>query len=280
MSASRSLPIRSALTNEAARNDLVFHALADKSRRRLLDSLNTNNGQRLQELCSEMNMTRQAVSKHLAILEKANLVTTIWHGREKLHYLNPIPINEIGERWISRFELDRVHALADLKKILEESPMEKPEFVYTTYIKTTPERLWQALTEPAFTKRWWNFTLDTDWKVGSPMTWTNEHVVVEDPAQVVLESDPYNRLSYTWLTHNRELATYFGFSDELYEALLKETRSKVTFELEPTGAHVKLAVVHDGFDADSALISMISHGWPEVLSSLKSLIETGEPLGS
>ena len=158
--------------------------------------------------------------------------------------------------------------------------MEKPEFVYTTYIKTTPEHLWHALTEPAFTKRWWNFTLDTDWKVGSPMTWTNDNIVVEDAEQVVLESDPYNRLSYTWLTHNRELSTHFGFSDELYEALLKETRSKVTFELEPVGAHVKLTVVHDGFDPDSALITMISHGWPEVLSSLKSLIETGEPLGS
>ena len=132
--------------------DDVFKALADPSRRLLLDSLNERNGQTLRELCSRLDMARQSVSKHLAVLEAANLVTTVRRGREKLHYLNAAPINEIAERWITRYERDRVHALADLKRALEDTAMDRPSFVYTTYIKTTPERLWQALTEPAFTE--------------------------------------------------------------------------------------------------------------------------------
>src|SRR5436190_16973425 len=126
--------------------DEGFRALADPSRRRLLDSLNTTNGLTLRELCAGLEMARQSVSKHLAVLEAANLVTTVRRGREKLHYLNAAPIDEIGERWITRYERRRVEALADLKRALEEdSTMDTRSFVYTTYIRTTPERLWQAL---------------------------------------------------------------------------------------------------------------------------------------
>jgi DNA-binding transcriptional ArsR family regulator len=99
--------------------DAVFKALADASRRELLDRLRAENGQTLNELCARLSMTRQAVSKHLAILEEANLVATVWRGREKLHYLNPVPIHEIGERWIGKFERQRVQALSDLKTMLE-----------------------------------------------------------------------------------------------------------------------------------------------------------------
>src|SRR5881275_2504312 len=133
----------------------VFRALADPSRRALLDRLNERNGQTLRELCADLDMARQSVSKHLGILEAANLVTTVRRGREKLHYLNAAPINEIAERWITRYEQQRIEALSDLKRALEDSPMDKPTFVYTTYIRTTPERLWQALTEPGFTQRYW-----------------------------------------------------------------------------------------------------------------------------
>src|ERR1700750_81194 len=144
-------------------NDEVFRALADPSRRQLLDALNARNGQTLRELCAGLDRARQSVSKHLAVLEAANLVTTVRRGREKLHYLNAAPINEIGQRWITQYERDRVHALADLKRALEEtSPMENAMLVYTTYIRTTPERLWQALTDPAFTKRYWGATFATD----------------------------------------------------------------------------------------------------------------------
>src|SRR5438093_3579671 len=118
---------------ESAGMDHVFRALADPSRRRLLDSLNTRSGQTLRELCGGLEMARQSVSKHLAVLEAANLVTTVRQGREKLHYLNAAPINEIAERWIDRYDRQRVETLADLKRALEETAMQKPEFVYTTY---------------------------------------------------------------------------------------------------------------------------------------------------
>ena len=135
--------------------DGVFRALADPGRRRLLDSLNGRNGQTLRELCAGIDMARQSVSKHLAVLEAANLVTTVRRGREKLHYLNPAPINDISERWINRYDQGGSHALADLKRALEDPTMNKPSFVYTTYIETTPEQLWEALTSPAFTERYW-----------------------------------------------------------------------------------------------------------------------------
>ena len=99
--------------------DQVFKALADGSRRELLDRLRANNGQTLNQLCARLDMTRQAVSKHLGILEEANLVATVKHGREKLHYLNPVPIHDIAERWIGKFERHRLQALNELKRGLE-----------------------------------------------------------------------------------------------------------------------------------------------------------------
>ena len=105
--------------------DKVFKALADASRRKLLDDLRENNGQTLGALCKHLDMTRQAVTKHLVILEAANLITTIWHGREKLHYLNPVPIHEISERWISKYEHQHLQALGDLKERLETNKKQK-----------------------------------------------------------------------------------------------------------------------------------------------------------
>jgi len=259
--------------------DEVFRALADPSRRRLLDSLNERNGQTLRELCAGLDMARQSVSKHLALLEEANLVTTVWRGREKLHYLNAEPINAIADRWISQYDRERVRALADLKTALEESQMDKPRFVYATYISTTPERLWQALTEPAFTKRYWETSFITDWAKGSPMTWDNHGVVITDPEQVVIESDPFRRLSYTWHTMTPELAERFGWDPDFSAKIASEPRSTVTFQIEPAGEGVvKLTVVHDGFGPDSTIAEMVSVGWPAVISSLKTLLETGDPL--
>jgi uncharacterized protein YndB with AHSA1/START domain/DNA-binding transcriptional ArsR family regulator len=259
--------------------DGVFKALADPSRRQLLDSLNIRNGQTLRELCSGLDMARQSVSKHLAVLESANLVTTVRRGREKLHYLNVAPINEIGERWIAPYERDRVDALADLKRALEDTDMDKPSFVYTTYIRTTPERLWQALTDPAFTQRYfWRATFETDWKPGSTMRWDLHGVTIADPGQVVLESDPYRRLAYTWHAMTPELAETLELTEEARERIAAEQRSKVTFELEPLGELVKLTVVHDGFEPGSLMASLVSEGWPRILSDVKTLLETGETL--
>lgn len=256
--------------------DEVFRALADPGRRRLLDSLNARNGQTLRELCAGMQMARQSVSKHLAVLEAANLVTTVWRGREKLHYLNPAPINDISERWIDRFHIERVQALADLKRALESPPMDRPSFVYTTYIQTTPERLWEALTDPAFTQRYWNASFDTNWEAGSEMVWNLHGVRIADPGQVVLESDPHRRLSFTWHNFTPELAQALDAGEDVFATAAAEPRSRVTFDLEPVGSAVKLTVVHEGFPAASKVAELVSGGWPQVLSKLKTLLETGD----
>jgi DNA-binding transcriptional ArsR family regulator len=105
--------------------DAVFKALADPSRRKLLDELRKQNGQTLSELCEHLDMTRQAVTKHLVLLEKANLIAVVWRGREKLHYLNPMPLHEIYERWIGKYERHRLQALSDLRKGLEQTRQNK-----------------------------------------------------------------------------------------------------------------------------------------------------------
>ena len=258
----------------------MFRALSDPSRRRLLDRLNQRNGQTLRELCAGLDMARQSVSKHLAILAAANLVTTVRRGREKLHYLNAAPISEIAERWINRYDQQRVDALSDLRKALEGSAMDKPEFVYTTYIRSTPEQLWRGLTDPAFTRRYWGLAYESDWSAGSAFTVKLDagDVTIADPAQVILESDPYRRLAYTWHTFTPEWAAAYGISDEHRARLAAEPRSKVAFDIEPLGDYVRLTVVHDGFPADSAVWPGISEGWPLILASLKSLLETGEVL--
>jgi uncharacterized protein YndB with AHSA1/START domain/DNA-binding transcriptional ArsR family regulator len=258
--------------------DDVFKALADPSRRALLDALNEHNGQTLRELCSGLNMARQSVSKHLAVLEAANLITTVRHGREKHHYLNAAPINEIAERWITRYEQERVMALADLKRALEDTPVDNPTFVYTTYIRTTPERLWQALTEPAFTERYWSMSFDSDWQPGSLMTWNTRGLAISDPEQVVLEAEPYRRLSYTWQTCTPEWAASLNLKDDVRDRMVAEPRSKVTFEIEPLQDQVRLTVIHDDLEPGGVTGSLISSGWPRVLANLKTLLETGDPL--
>lgn len=257
--------------------DAVFKALADPSRRRLLDRLRDRNGQTLRELCEGLEMARQSVSKHLTVLEAAELVTTARRGREKLHYLNAAPINAIAERWISRFDRERANALADLTRALEQSPMDSKTFTYTTYIRTTPEELWQALTDPALTDRYWGVRFTTDWTEGSLLTWSQGGAEISHPDQVVLTYEPCRRLAYTWHTFTPEWAQAVGISEEVRGQLAAERRSQVAFDIEPHDDQVKLTVTHD-FDPAGALYSMCCQGWPTVLSSLKTFLETGEPL--
>ncbi|TCO61000.1 ArsR/SmtB family transcription factor [Actinocrispum wychmicini] len=263
--------------------DEVFKALADASRRQLLDSLNRRNGQTLRELCDGLDMARQSVSKHLAVLESAELVTTVRRGREKLHYLNAMPINAIAERWLDKYDRERAHALADLQTALEATPMSTNAFVYTTYIRTTPEQLWRALTEPAFTRRYWGgVALESDWRVGSPVRVQNSpDEEFADVDQKVLVADPYRTLSYTWHNYQPEHAPMFGWSAAELAERQRERRSTVTFELEPAGDTVKLTVTHDGFQEGSAMMEAVSGkldfsgGWPQILAGLKTLLETG-----
>lgn len=271
--------------------DEVFRALADPNRRRLLDGLNERDGQSLHELGAGLDMTRQAVAKHLAVLEAAGLVTTRRRGREKLHHLNAAPVTEIADRWIRPYHRGRVEALADLKTALESTvsrmstetpaPTGATSFVYVSYIRTTPDELWRALTEPAFIRRYFDGGGPrSDWTVGAPVHWS---VGGDDPAhdwdQQVLEADPPRRLSYTWHNYQPEMQEMFGWSDEELARLRTERRSTVTFEIEPVGeTAVKLTVVHDGFAPDSEMLRGVSGGWPGILSNLKSLLETGATL--
>ena len=152
--------------------------------------------------------------------------------------------------------------------------MQKPSFVYTTYIHTTPEQLWKALTDPAFTERYWGTTLESDWNVGSTITWHHHGLDIADPEQVVLEAEPYRRLAYTWHTFTPEWGSVHGFDDQVLAKVAAERRSKVTFDIEPEGPLVKLTVVHDDFEPGSTVTELVSQGWPRLLSDLKTLLET------
>jgi DNA-binding transcriptional ArsR family regulator/uncharacterized protein YndB with AHSA1/START domain len=270
--------------------DAVFRALSDPARRRLLDRLNERSGLTLTELCEDMEMTRQSVSKHLAVLEEAEVVTTLRRGREKLHYLNAAPINDIADRWIHHYDRTRADALSDLKTALEATPMDtETTFVYTTYINATPEKVWRGLTDPSFTRQYWRHPtaggvqLKSDWKKGSTydVTYEESGLVVSNPEQVILESDPFRRLSYTWHSFTREWAAAHGIDEADRAVWASEPRSKVAFDIEEAGAGVvKLTVVHDGFEAGRAVLQGISGGWPAVIASLKTLLETGSALPS
>lgn len=170
---------------------------------------------------------------------------------------------------------------------MNESTDKATSFGYTIYMKASPRHVWQGLTDPAMTKRYWRHetagpkTFRSDWKKGS--TWDLEHqevgLVVSDREQVILESEPDRRLSYTWHTFTPAWASEVGMDEETAARWRAEPRSKVVYDIEDVGRGVvKLTVVHDGFSAGSVVLEAISQGWPAVLSSLKTLLETGAAL--
>jgi uncharacterized protein YndB with AHSA1/START domain/DNA-binding transcriptional ArsR family regulator len=240
----------------ATDTDKVFKALADQTRRHLLDRLHERNGQTLGELCARLDMARQSVTQHVAVLEAANLISSVRRGREKLHYLNPVPLHEIQERWIDKFETPRLRALSDLKRRAEEPDMaDRPTFVYVTYIESTPEKVWHALTDADLSAEYWGHSNVSDWQAGS--TWEHRRTDgsgVSDVVGTVLETVPPKRLVIT-----------FG------------EPSQVTFDIEPYGQIVRLTVTHENL-ATQADYDAISAGWPAVLANLKSLLETGHVL--
>ncbi len=244
--------------------ELVFRALADPNRRLLLDRLFERDGQTLISLSEGLDMTRFGVMNHLSVLEEAGLVTTRKVGREKLHYLNPVPIRLAMDRWISKFAEPWVSGMADLKRTLEnEEAMTSPTHVYTTYIRTTPERLWEALTDGEITAKYAT-RVETDWRPGSEVCRYagNGTKLIEG---TVLEYSPYTKLAFTWRM--------------LYDAeVTKDRPSRVTYEIEDLGDTCKLTLVHDDFDGETATYLSTGPGWSKMLSSLKSLLETGEPL--
>ncbi|MEA2331574.1 MAG: hypothetical protein QOH58_1712 [Thermoleophilaceae bacterium] len=240
--------------------DAVFRALADPTRRSLLDELFADDGQSLSALEGRLPMTRFGVMKHLKVLEEAGLVTTKKRGREKLHFLNPVPIRLVHDRWVSKYAEPWAATLAELKHELEEKTMEK---VFEIYIKTTPERLWEAITNSEMRARYtFGVGVDSDWTPGSSYEASHPRGGPISAGEN-LEVDPPRRLvqSLTAL-----------WSDDVKE----EGTSRVTWEIEPVGDSCRLTVTHDQLreGANNELYG----GWPMILSGLKTLLETGESL--
>jgi uncharacterized protein YndB with AHSA1/START domain/DNA-binding transcriptional ArsR family regulator len=252
------------MSRTVTKDDEVFRALADPTRRLLLDRLRQRNGQTLGELCAPLDMARQSATQHLDLLEAANLITTVRRGREKLHYLNPVPLWAIQERWIERFEPARLRTLSTIKRRAEEDAMaDRPRYVYVTYIESSPERVWEALTDPALTAQYWGHSNVSDWQTGA--SWEHRRVDgsgIADVVGTVLTSDPPRRLVLT-----------FDAAGEVRP----EGPSKVTFDIEPYHEIVRLTVTHENL-ADDEAWTAISAGWPAVCANLKSLLETGHVL--
>jgi uncharacterized protein YndB with AHSA1/START domain len=240
--------------------DAVFKALADPTRRSLLDELFREDGQTLSALAGRFAMSRPGVMKHLRQLEEAGLVVTRRRGREKLHFLNPVPIRLVHDRWVSKYAEPWAATLSGLKDRLER-PMEK---VFEIYIKTTPERLWQAITDPEIRSKY-NFgaRVTSDWTPGS-------HFEMSAPGAPGLlgegenlEVDPPRRLV-------QSMVALWG------EDVRSEGTSRVTWEIEPVGDSCRLTVTHDQLREGAN--EQLYGGWPMILSGLKTWLETGELL--
>lgn len=243
--------------------DNIFNALGDKSRRYLLDLLYERSGQSLTELSSRLDMSRQAVTKHLKILEAANLVIPVWKGKEKLHYLNPVPLRLIYSRWISKFDDNRLQYLYELKSDLENSNQEvkMKGFVYQIVIAASAEKVWESLTKPEFTQKFWfGRSIHSDWSVGSTVSIMTPEGNEEVKGQV-LEFQPYTRLSYSWKTPD----------------ITEEQATTVVFELQEMGPMIKLTILHD-MDAEDAKFQQAAAGWTFILCGLKTFLETGAPM--
>jgi uncharacterized protein YndB with AHSA1/START domain len=241
--------------------DNVFRALADPTRRSLLDELFKEDGQTLSALEERLPMTRFGVMKHLKVLEHAHLVTTRKRGREKLHFLNPVPIQLVHDRWVSKYAAPWAETLTGLKRQLEERTMEK---VFEIYIKTTPERLWEAITDGEMRKKYtFGVGVTSDWTEGSSYT-AGVPGVVDISAGENLEVDPPRRLVQS-------------FNALWSDDVKAEGTSRVTWEITPVGEDsVALTVTHD--ELREGANDEIYGGWPQILSGLKTLLETGETL--
>ena len=238
----------------------VFRALADPTRRELLDELFRADGQTLTALAGRFDMTRPAVAKHLRLLEDAGLVVTRRRGREKLHLLNAVPIRMVHDRWVSKYAEAWAAGLVDLKRDLE-TTMEK---VFEIYIRTTPEELWRAITEPQTRARYqFGSQVESTWevrsgyRVGHPQA---SRGLIEGEN---LEVDPPHRL----------VQSYRAVWDDDIAA---EPTSRVTWEIEPVGDSCRLTVTHDQLHEDAD--PHVYGGWPMILSGLKTWLETGQEL--
>ncbi len=242
--------------------DEIFKAIADPSRRLLLDRLFERDGQRLGELCAGLGFSRQAASKHLRILERANLVTVRWSGRDKHHYLNVVPIQAVRDRWIDKYRAPWVEMLAGLKNTLEEE-MKPARRYYETYIQASADAVWQAITDPTFTRRYFFGTaVRSTFEPGAAVHYLNADGTLAVEGKIV-EVEPPTRLVMTW----RSL-----YEDEL----AADAPSTVTWQIEPMGAICRLTLEHT-FEDETATYHH-TEGWSLIIAGLKTLVETGKTL--
>jgi uncharacterized protein YndB with AHSA1/START domain len=240
--------------------DEVFKALADPTRRQLLDELFREDGQTLTALEHRFPMSRFGVMKHLRQLEAAHLVVTRRQGREKRHYLNPVPIRQVHDRWVSKYAEPWTAALGDLKDRLEHT-MEK---VFEIYIATTPERLWEAITDGEIRSKYtFGARITSDWQPGSRVEQRNPRTGELLGEGEVVEADPPRRLVQT-------MVALWG------EDVKREGTSRVTWDIEPVGDSCRLLVVHDQLREGAN--DQLFGGWPMILSGLKTWLESGELL--
>jgi len=246
-------------------DEAAFRALADANRRILLDWLFERDGQALEELEAALpEMTRFGVMKHLRVLEAAHLVTSRRAGRRKLHFLNPVPIRLIHDRWISKYAEPWMSGMADLKHALE-APMNAPMRVYEIYIRATPERIWQALTNSDLVKRYYfGSVIESDFRAGSPLVYKQPDTGRVDITGEVIEADPPRKLVHTFSV---------GWDEDVHDP-----PTRVTWEITPAGEASRVAVTHDGFTEENETFAQTKGGWPMILSGLKTLLETGNAL--
>ncbi len=241
----------------------MFRALADPGRRSLLDGLFAADGQSTSALEQRLPaMTRFGVMKHLRVLEDAGLVTSAKRGRERLWFLNPVPIRLVHDRWVSKYAEPWAAALAGLKRSIDEE--EQRVKVFEVYIRATPERVWQGITDGELTSRYYfGSTISSDWRQGARFEMRSPDGTEVWIEGEVLEIDPPRRLVQTFRAHwDAEMG--------------QQTPSKVTWEVEPTGPSTRVRVTHE--DLTEAAAAQVTMGWPQILSGLKTLLETGEPL--
>jgi len=241
--------------------DEVFRALADPTRRSLLDELFQEDGQTLSALEQRIPMTRFGVMKHLKVLEEAGLVVTRRRGREKLHFLNPVPIRLVHDRWVSKYAEPWAAGLSKIKQRLEDRTVEK---VFEIYIKTTPERLWEAITDPELRSKYtFGVGVESDWTPGSSYVGRHAAAGVTISEGENLEVDPPCRLVQS-------------FNAVWSDDVRAEGTSRVTWEIEPVEDSCRLTVIHDQLREGAN--GQLYGGWPMILSGLKTLLETGELL--
>jgi DNA-binding transcriptional ArsR family regulator/uncharacterized protein YndB with AHSA1/START domain len=245
--------------------EAVFKALADETRRAILDLLADHDGRSLHDIEGHFQMSRFGVMKHLKVLEEAELITTRKVGREKLHYLNPVPIQLVYDRWVSRYAQPFSRHLTSLKLTLEERPMHevKPRHVYSIVIRTTPERLWEALTTSAFTRQYfYGADVDATWQSGGTYTFLDQggNVLLHGD---VLEADPPRTLRVT-------------FHPAFIPGEVPPT--SVTYRIQQDGELCTLTLTHEGLNERYPGFENVDAGWNLVLSGLKTLLETGSPL--